>query len=208
MDLNCSEKLSLEYIWSEASAEEVLKLKPLADLKLNILRGHPRGLTRYYFVAGGFAAFVNGRTNTYDDIDIYTTASYRPRRLTYLEYPDRDIDYIDDKYPYQYIHSSKKYSSIQDYVKAILHNFDLDLCAVAYWLETCCSKECMKYYKCERKKDLVAKDVLKFSPKRIEKYATRIKTPFTLKLLALNSVLKNYDINDVAKYLNKIDMSF
>ena len=85
------------------------------------------------------------------------------------------------------------------------------MCAVAYWCDLWHSKKqknILKFYKCERKKDLVTKDVLRFSSKRIEKYASRVKTPFTLKLLGLSSVLKCYNLSDVNIYLNKIDMSF
>lgn len=212
MELNCVEKLSPEYIISEASADEILKLKPLMDLRDGtILGGHPSGFTRYYFVSGGFAAYVAGRTNTYDDIDIYTDAKHMPRRLTYLDYPDIDIDYIYNKYPFQYIHTTRKHPSIQEYIKTTLSHYDMDLCAVAYWYPGrfgVVKDRPLKYYKCERKKDLAAKDVIRFSPKRIRKYASRVKTPFNLKLLSLSSVLEFYDLNDVNKYLNKIDLSF
>lgn len=213
MDLECCESLPPEFRWSEASPEEVLKLKPVADLKLNINSGHPRGYTRYYFVAGGFAAYVAGRTTTYDDIDVYTNAGYRPRRLTFLEYPGCDIDYIDNKYPYQYIHTVREFKNVQEYMMAILKNFDIDLCAIAYcldvkWNDTPEDRKKRKYYKMERKKDLCLSDVMKFSPKRIQKYASRVKTPFNLKFLALSTVLDVYDKNDVFKYLNKISMSF
>ena len=204
--------MSPEYIWSEASAEEVLKLKPLSGLQDNIIEGHPHGVTRYYFVSGGFAAYVAGRTTTYDDIDIYTTVNFCRRRLTYFRYPDNDINYIDNKYPFQFIHVSNKYDSIQDFVKTTLSKYDMDLCAVAYWFHGVWNRDVnekeLKYYKCERRKDLTCKDVMRFSPKRITKYASRVKTPFSLKLLSLSSVLECYDLKDLSKFFNKVQMSF
>lgn len=205
MDLFCEEILLPEFKFSEASDNEIKLLKPLTnilDKSMIKIRNGEIYFERLYFVAGGYAAYVAGKTNTYDDIDIYTNATYHVRRLTYDEYPDRMIKYIANKYPYQFIHIGEKFGDIQKFVKKVLYGFDLDICSIAYWLDG------GKFFKMERIKDMTAKDLIRIRPDRLDKYIKRSKFATSLKLQSLKILLNYFDLNDVNILLNKIDMKF
>lgn len=193
--LNCLETLKEvygDYKYSTPSKEEIQKLKPIVDFRLNV---DNRRIRRFYIVAGGYAAYVAGRTFDYDDIDIFTNS---PNFGRYREHQYNPRFHIVDKPPYQYIHTNfPGVNSIGHYIEDILGGFDLDICSVAYTFFN------NAYMKVERIRPLNKHTILKIKPDRFFKYAKRAKNVNSLKHLSLFTFLKHGKENE-RKYFNNV----
>lgn len=205
LQLWCGEKVLQEFEHSEPTEEELKRLKPIKDLDQSMtwkVRGEPKH--RWYIVAGGYAAYVDGRTNDYTDIDIYHTKKERyVRRLVYLDYPDKGIQHIVNDSPYQYIEMNYEHPTINLFMEKILLGFDLKECCVAY-AKT--GKD--RYIKLTRNKEYTKNDILKLNPDRMAKYNKRNTKVVSLAWLSLTSVKKHYHYKDVEKLLDCIDIQF
>lgn len=191
--LNCMESIREivgEYIFSTPTPKEIQLLKPIADFRLNYelpqnaIRRRVNS-NRFYVVAGGYAAFVEGRTFDYKDIDIFTNSPGFRRRLFNDDYNGRQF-HIENKPPYQYIYTNfRREFNIKEYMEEILQGFDMDICSIAY------TRLNDEYIKCVRIKPWTKRSVLKVKPERFFRYAKRSKNVNKLKHLALFTFLKN-----------------
>jgi hypothetical protein len=202
---NCMEAINEifgECIFSTPTKEEIQLLKPIIDFRLNVQFNVPRivnrnNFCRYYIVAGGYAAFVAGKTNDYGDIDIFTSSPPQFRRNLFNAYEDGFQ--LVDKPPYQYIHTNFKCNlTIREYMEEILMGFDLDICSVAY------TRLNDEYIKVERKKPLNKNTIMKIKPDRFFKYAKRQKNVNSLKHLALFTFLKHAKPDEKEYFNNTI----
>lgn len=182
-----------QYIYSTPSREEIDKIRHIVYLYANFegvnVPGPVVTRRRYAIIAGGYAAWLDRRTNSYDDIDIYTTEPVpHSAGLRYNEYDTSGDDFVViDKYPYQYMHynwlKTNSNQSIKTFMSDILSKFDMDICAVAY------TKMRNEWIKCVRIKPQTKESFLKIKPKRFLKYAKRQRNVTCLKHLALFTLL-------------------
>jgi hypothetical protein len=198
--LNCDENLANTWTMREATQEEILKLKPV------IMTGYHNQC-----VAGGFAAFVEGLTNTYDDIDIFKNdgANIQARGRLRENYNDAKIRRILNNGAYQTISmnydgwiSKDKRAMQEEYAKWVLTDFDLLDCKVAYYFFR------DKYYYIRHNVEYCKNDIIGLQHNRMRKYNTRVKTPKSLKWLALTELKTHYHQADVENFINKIDIDF
>jgi hypothetical protein len=200
----CGENLEKNWTMREATQEEILKLKPV------LMRdGYGDGYEQC--VAGGFAAFVEGQTTTYDDIDIFKNngANIRSEFRFIDDYNDAKIRRIINNGPYQFISmyyngwiTRDKKNMQERFAKMVLKDFDLIDCKVAYYFVD------GKYYYLRHNIEYCKKHVLGLTHQRMRKYNTRAKTPKSLKWLALTELKTHYNECDVKKFINKIDIDF
>jgi len=184
----------------EATQNEILKLKPVM-------------MTGDYnqCVAGGFAAFVEGRTTTYNDIDIFKNNGANIRSgIRFIEdYNDAKIRKIFNNGTYQtismhydgWICRNKKMMQ-ERFAKWVLKDFDLIDCKVAYYAVE------GKYYYLRHNIEYCKKHVLALQHYRMRKYNTRVKIPKSLKWLALTELKTHYNEIDIENFINKIDIDF
>lgn len=197
--LKCGESLGENWTMREATQKEVLQLKPV------LMRG-----TNEQCIAGGFAAFVEGRTTTYDDIDIFKNNGSNIRSQVLTDgYNDVQIRRIINNHPYQIIcmhydgKITKDRKDMQErFAKMVLKGFDLIDCKVAYYIVD------GKYYYIRHNIEYCKKHVLGLRHRRMRKYNIRAKTPKSLKWLALTELKTHYNKCDVEKFINKIDIDF
>jgi len=198
--LKCGENLEKNWTMREATQEEILKLKPV------LLRASCEQC-----VAGGFAAFVEGLTTTYDDIDLLkNNGANIPSEFRFIEdYNDGKIRRIINTGAYQIISmhydgwiTGDKKNMQERFAKMVLKDFDLTDCKVAYYIVD------DKYYYLRHNIEYCKKHVLGLKHRRMRKYNTRAKTPKSLKWLALTELKTHYDEYDVEKFINKIDIDF
>lgn len=191
LDLSCKEIFSPEYRVRSATPEEVLKLKSLTYLDDTV-----ESTSKYAMVSGGFAAWVNGRTTTYDDIDIFCTRlpAGLPRRIPYEE--DYQHFTVQSCGIYQFVtwmYDNKLHKNADDFFTEILDSFDLDICRVGYFRR----HPSKKYYCIERTAKARARNLWRQRPDRFRKYSKRVKSPFKLFELALNTCLETDMIGTV-----------
>jgi hypothetical protein len=196
--LDCDEFMENTWIKREATPEEILKLKPVMMNTFD-----------YQCVAGGFAAYVEGVTTTYDDIDIFKNNGVKVRRGIVEPYKDMKITRILNNGAYQTISMiydgwfSKDRKEMQErFAKWVLQDFDLIECKVAYYYYK------GKYYYIRQNVEYCKQNVLALQSGRMRKYNARAKTPKSLKWLALTEVKTHYDKSDVETFINKIDIEF
>lgn len=181
--LLCREVIKPEYKIRSATSEEVLKLKSLPFLKDTDER-----FQRYYMVAGGYAAWVAGRTTTYGDIDIFCSKHPESfvRQLMYEEeYPNFTV-YSRGNYQFiLWMFDRTLHTNADIFFSEILDSFDMDVCRVGYFRRN----DSLKYYCIERTSEPKRRNLWKHSVTRFKKYSKRVKVPFSLFDLALNECL-------------------
>lgn len=209
--LLCKEKVVSYYKIRKASGSEVLKLKNLMFLDQTVNR-------KYFMVAGGYAAWVAGRTNTYNDVDIFCSERPQgvPRKLLYDEYEHFQVqDYGNYQFVLWNASTPLNYAPPMEnelsYFGDILDTFDLDVCRIGYFkvLEAGLirRKYGMTYYCIERNDNWRKRNLWKHNCPRFTKYSARVKTPFTLFELALNNCLEKDTVGTIRK-LNKVCLPY
>jgi hypothetical protein len=203
-NLLCTETILPEYCVVKPSNDEILKLKSLHVLRKHDVDGPVplRQLHVVSIVAGGYAAWVDGRTNFYDDIDIFTTDRIWHMRRS--EQPYNGIFDISESGSYQFIRTINEHHGIVNYAKEILKGFDLQDCCVAYgW----CRQQKV-YFKVTRRIDYTHQNILKLKASRMKKYNKRSTTVKPLKWLALTAVKEHVVKEDFADFIKDIDIAF
>lgn len=194
--IECIDVLKPKYTMRKATPQEILKLKPLnLESKLHF--------NNYYFVGGGYAAYVEGVTNFYNDIDIFrrerhyfdTDDDFNILETNeVMEYGNQNIKEVLNSLQYQYI--TMKYdgwfatSSINNFIYfivSVLENFDLNECKVAYFF---CYEDLKKnlgsyYYLRLKDTKYDVPTAINLPVKRMKKYIERSTKVPNLKYLAL-----------------------
>lgn len=204
-NLYCEEFLQPEYVFEEASPEEIKFLKPLTILNSTEIRnGFNFISSKLFVVAGGYAAYAAGHTTTYSDIDIWTNRKRVKRTLFYEddEYEGLGIQQIRNEYSYQFITTTYSSNNLQNYMQMILSKFDLEDCCFAF------AKLEGKYYKLRRFIKYSINDIYHMKGKRMKLYNDRIKTVKSLKWLALTSLKSHYENDDIYNFIKNYNILF
>lgn len=205
LNLCCYEMLKKKWTIREATNEEILKIKPvLYEITSPISDG--------ICVAGGYAAWVEGVTNYYDDIDIFLeTHEYVTDENTPYNSKKHIVRVVDYEPHFQLIYCNfkdwiapDKSTNKMRFIKNLLRSFDIDLCRVAYYFDE--EKDKVMYIR--HFSEYLTYKVLKMCPIRMHKYNRRSNSVISLKWLALTKTLKVYNRYDVEEFINKISIMF
>lgn len=186
--LLCTESLDPKWTFREATDKEILKLKPLNMLFHNEFQ---------MCVAGGFAAWVEGITTTYGDIDFFLNDGQNRKRVHDYgaDYKDKRIISIINSGVNQFISMSyegwlscNKFDMRIKFAKWVLEGFDIKECKVAYFF---CPEE-MKYYYIRNNDEYTQETLLAINSRRMLKYIRRVRNPPSLKYLSLAAVKQNH----------------
>lgn len=102
-------------------SQRTFKTSPASKVEIEALGNY----IKQGIVAGGFAAFVAGRTNRYNDVDIYTFPGTEMATGRFIEKKDGKSNFIFMCSP----------PPREVYAHWVLMDFDMDICAVAYYLD-------------------------------------------------------------------------
>ena len=175
-----------DVIIRECTADEILKLKPLCN---------EAGLLNNRVVAGGFAAWVAGRTTTYNDIDLFRRGIAYAMFHGNVNYDNSSSHILRIQNNGQYQVMTVKYDgplAVTDrrmkelLLTFILKKFDMPVCRIGYFYDTANKNfVCVELYQM-----LNNKQVLKLIPERMERYNRRMKTPNSLQWLSATACKK------------------
>ena len=186
----------------DASERETNLLKPVTGIMKNNEFTFKK--CRFKCVAGGFAAHVDERTFTYNDIDMFKTPFSTTMRFR-SEYPNSNIVKIENETPYQFIYVNYDTKTIQEFMEKCLSTFDLQECCVAYGFQV---EPIPKFVKCIRQVEYTKNDICKLDVKRMKKYSKRSKKVTSLKWLSLIVVKDNIKESELRDFLNPIEIIF
>lgn len=161
-------------------------------------------------VAGGYAAWVNGVTNSYNDIDLFfkesryrffTTRS-RSYRFANINRIERDGFYeqIFINYEEEWLGISE-HASLQLFLKHILKGFDIPECKVGYYY----NKVEKKFVCVKLQTQLNNEAVLALNVDRMIRYNKRCKNVPTLKWLAVTAC-KKHNVENLKSFIQSINI--
>lgn len=187
-----------EIILREATEDEINLLKTII-----FINGFNDGV-----VAGGYAAWVNGLTTSYSDIDCY----FKETRLmmrSRLQYNFTTVNRIENDGFYQRIFTiyKEEWLGVSDstnkqlFLEFILRGFDLPICKVGYYY----AKNEKKFMCMTMKQKINNKKVLALCTERMIKYNKRCKQIPSLKWLAITAC-KQHKVEDLKEFIKSINI--
>lgn len=197
LKLLCKESLPPMFTIRKATEREILFLKPI-----------PFNRLYSQCVAGGYAAYVEGTTTTYGDIDVFKNdgANMPQNRNSYNGMSSiRNIKQFNHYQSMSMLFDGwltpDPLKNNIEFAKYVINGFDLKESKVAYFQND-------TYYYIRQNYEYCKRDICRLRPDRMFKWNKRMKTPNSLKYLSLAHVKKNYDPSDFKSFINKIDITF
>lgn len=155
-----------------------------------------------WFVAGGYCAWLDGRTETWSDVDIFTDT--RIESLDYADYYDEE-GYLTTqliisgiKFNFIYRSISTVYETLDDFIQDTLNSFDMMICAVGFNPET----NKLVYSYLQDLNFFMDDGFTVLKEGRIQKYMSRAKGPWIQYMLELSK--KNHkaiELDNTLKHL-------
>lgn len=138
------------------------------------------GANDFWIIAGGFAAFLHGSTDQYNDIDIFVSSSslsdHHFAEMELVKCYNNIKNIVNCTNNLQFIFTKHQADTIEQFTQTILGSFDMDICSVAFY------KKNQQWFKCIRTTSDDLQNVDKLNDKRLYKYFLRAEGKFRQQL--------------------------